>query len=61
VRQLDAWRRIPFHDPGLPAGALPADWPGTAAWALFGELTERLRPLALEHVGARVAPRARAA
>jgi phenylacetic acid degradation operon negative regulatory protein len=61
LRQLDAWRRIPFHDPGLPAAALPADWPGTAAWALFAELTERLRPPALEHVGARVAPRARAA
>src|SRR4051812_4691068 len=61
VRQLDAWRRIPFHDPGLPAGALPGDWPGTAAWALFGELSERLHPPALRHVTARVAPRARAA
>src|SRR5215210_6737753 len=61
VRQLDAWRRIPFHDPGLPAAALPADWPGTAAWALFAELSERLHPLALRHVTARVAPRARAA
>jgi phenylacetic acid degradation operon negative regulatory protein len=61
VRQLDAWRRIPFHDPGLPAAALPADWPGTAAWALFGELSERLHPPALRHVAARVAPRARAA
>jgi phenylacetic acid degradation operon negative regulatory protein len=61
VRQLDAWRRIPFHDPGLPAAALPADWPGAAAWALFAELGERLRPLALRHVAERVAPRARAA
>jgi phenylacetic acid degradation operon negative regulatory protein len=61
VRQLDAWRRIPFHDPGLPAAALPADWPGTAAWALFAELSERLGPAARSHVAARVAPRARAA
>ena len=48
--QLDAWRRIPFHDPGLPAHALPGDWPGSAAWALFSELTARLRVPALEHV-----------
>jgi phenylacetic acid degradation operon negative regulatory protein len=60
VRQLDAWRRIPFHDPGLPAAALPEGWPGPAAWAVFGELTERLRPLALRHVTEHVAPRARA-
>src|SRR4051794_23450248 len=61
LRQLDAWRRIPFHDPGLPAAALPADWPGPAAWAVFGELTERLGPVALAHVTGQVAPRARAA
>jgi phenylacetic acid degradation operon negative regulatory protein len=61
LRQLDAWRRIPFHDPGLPAAALPADWPGPAAWAVFGELTERLGPVALAHVTAQVAPRAHAA
>jgi phenylacetic acid degradation operon negative regulatory protein len=61
VRQLDAWRRIPFHDPGLPAAALPTDWPGTAAWALFAELSERLQPAAGHHVAAHVARRARAA
>jgi len=61
VRQLNAWRRIPFHDPGLPAAALPADWPAPAAWALFAELSERLQPAARRHVAARVAPRARAA
>jgi phenylacetic acid degradation operon negative regulatory protein len=53
--QLDAWRRIPFHDPGLPADALPDDWPGGAAWALFTELTARLREPALEHVEGSVA------
>ncbi len=49
VRQLDAWRRIPFHDPGLPPDALPADWPGEHAWAVFGALEERLREPALAH------------
>ena len=53
--QLDAWRHIPFHDPGLPAHALPDDWPAGAAWALFSELTARLREPALEHVAGSVA------
>ena len=61
LRQLDAWRRIPFHDPGLPPAALPADWPGNEAWALFAELTERLGAVALGHVEARVGLRSRAA
>ena len=61
LRQLDDWRRIPFHDPGLPAAALPSDWPGNAAWALFADLSERLGPVALEHVEARTGARARAA
>jgi phenylacetic acid degradation operon negative regulatory protein len=43
VRQLDAWRRIPFHDPGLPAESLPAGWPGEHAWAVFAALEGRLR------------------
>jgi phenylacetic acid degradation operon negative regulatory protein len=54
VGQLDAWRRIPFHDPGLPAAALPADWPGAHAWAVFRELDRRLSRAALRHVEARV-------
>src|SRR4051812_11217890 len=49
VRQLDAWRRIPFHDPGLPADTLPADWPGEHAWAVFGALEDRLREPAYAH------------
>jgi phenylacetic acid degradation operon negative regulatory protein len=61
LRQLDDWRRIPFHDPGLPADALPDEWPGAEAWALFGELSERLGPVAREHVEARLGGRARAA
>jgi phenylacetic acid degradation operon negative regulatory protein len=54
VRQLDAWRRLPFHDPGLPAGALPADWPGAHAWEVFRALDRRLSRAALRHVEARV-------
>lgn len=54
VRQLDDWRRIPFHDPGLPAPALPGDWPGAHAWEVFGALDRRLRRAALRHVEARV-------
>jgi phenylacetic acid degradation operon negative regulatory protein len=61
LHQLDRWRRIPFHDPGLPAAALPPDWPGSAAWALFSELSERLGPAAREHVEARAGVRARVA
>ena len=35
VRLVQAWRRFPFLDPGLPAPLLPATWPGPAAAALF--------------------------
>jgi len=55
VRQLDAWRRVPFHDPGLPAAVLPADWPGAHAWDVFRALDRRLSRPALRHVEARVA------
>ncbi len=54
VRHLDAWRRIPFHDPGLPAAALPDDWPGAHAWEVFRALDRRLGAAALAHVEARV-------
>jgi phenylacetic acid degradation operon negative regulatory protein len=50
IRQLDAWRRIPFHDPGLPADALPPDWPGSHAWDLFHALDASLAPAAFAHV-----------
>jgi phenylacetic acid degradation operon negative regulatory protein len=55
VRHLDAWRRIPFHDPGLPASALPADWPGAHAWEVFRALDRRLSGAAVRHVEARAA------
>src|SRR3954453_9726322 len=54
IRHLDAWRRIPFHDPGLPASALPDDWPGAHAWTVSRALHRRLSGGALRHVEARV-------
>ena len=48
IRHLDAWRRIPFHDPGLPTPA------GERAWRVFAELEARLAPAAWEQVAARV-------
>src|SRR3954470_20561124 len=48
IRHLDAWRRIPFHDPGLPTPV------GERAWRVFGELDARLAPAAWAQVAARV-------
>jgi phenylacetic acid degradation operon negative regulatory protein len=42
VRALTAWRRLPYHDPGLPVELLPADWPGFAARELFAAVQARL-------------------
>jgi phenylacetic acid degradation operon negative regulatory protein len=47
IRHLDAWRRIPFHDPGLP---LPV---ADRAWAVFGALDARLGDAAWDEVVAR--------
>jgi phenylacetic acid degradation operon negative regulatory protein len=40
---LDSWRRLPYADPGLPAGLLPAGWPGGRSAEVFAELHSRLR------------------
>lgn len=40
---LDAWRRLPYADPGLPASLLPEGWPGERAAEVFFALHERLR------------------
>ncbi|MEO7260790.1 MAG: PaaX family transcriptional regulator C-terminal domain-containing protein [Jatrophihabitantaceae bacterium] len=49
VRMLTAWRRLRYLDPGLPAEVLPPRWDGVAAAALFGELSDALRPPAHRH------------
>ncbi|MFF4954142.1 PaaX family transcriptional regulator [Streptomyces chattanoogensis] len=40
---LDAWRRLPYADPGLPSPLLPEDWPGGRAAEVFGRLHTKLR------------------
>jgi phenylacetic acid degradation operon negative regulatory protein len=45
-RLLHAWRGFLFHDPGLPAELLPADWPGRSAAEVFDRHTARLTPAA---------------
>ncbi|MFG2094974.1 PaaX family transcriptional regulator C-terminal domain-containing protein [Streptomyces sp. NPDC048612] len=40
---LDAWRRLPYADPGLPSPLLPEDWPGGRAAKVFGRLHTELR------------------
>lgn len=35
ITALDAWRPIPYLDPGLPAELLPASWPGNRSIPLF--------------------------
>jgi len=52
LRAVDAWRRMPFLDPGLPPEVLPSDWAGTRAAQVFLDLHALLRPPALEHVRA---------
>jgi phenylacetic acid degradation operon negative regulatory protein len=50
VRVLTAWRRLPFLDPGLPPDLLPADWRGSRAAGLFGQLQAILADSARQHV-----------
>lgn len=43
ILALDAWRPIPYLDPGLPPWLLPADWPGRLSIPLFLELRDAVR------------------
>jgi phenylacetic acid degradation operon negative regulatory protein len=52
VAALDAWRRLPFLDPGLPAELLPRGWQGTRAADVFFGLREKLAEPAHELVDA---------
>jgi phenylacetic acid degradation operon negative regulatory protein len=47
---LDAWRVIPYVDPGLPATWLPPEWPGNRSIALFADLRERLEDRSSRYV-----------
>jgi phenylacetic acid degradation operon negative regulatory protein len=44
------WRKFLFRDPGLPAGLLPASWPGHVAADLFDTESARLLPPAARFV-----------
>jgi phenylacetic acid degradation operon negative regulatory protein len=47
---MDTWREFADVDPDLPDALLPADWPRAQARAVFTELDEALRPLALRRL-----------
>lgn len=49
VPMLTAWRRLPYLDPGLPLGLLPARWNGVTASSVFARLDGRLREPARRH------------
>jgi len=50
ITALDAWRPIPYLDPGLPAELLPATWPGNRSIPLFLEFRDNVVGLAAAHV-----------
>ncbi len=46
---IQAWRELPFLDPGLPSSLLPHDWPAAAALQLHMEISGRFRAPAVHH------------
>ncbi|MFB7250109.1 PaaX family transcriptional regulator C-terminal domain-containing protein [Microbacterium sp. NPDC056234] len=52
VRLIDAWRTLPYLDPGLPPSLLPSDWPGERSFTVFAELSTALIARARAHVTA---------
>ncbi|ALX65663.1 PaaX family transcriptional regulator [Microbacterium sp. XT11] len=50
VRLIDAWRVLPYVDPGLPPSMLPPDWPGARSIETFDRLSAALAEQALAHV-----------
>lgn len=50
LRALDAWRRMPYLDPGLPRALVPDGWSGHRAAQVFFELHARLRKRGMTHV-----------
>ena len=49
LRIVDQWRKLPFHDPGLPRELLSPDWSAPDAAALFERLVALLEGHALAH------------
>ncbi|MDE3074932.1 MAG: hypothetical protein KGJ86_05840 [Chloroflexota bacterium] len=54
-RLINAYRRFPFRDPGLPADLLPPDWRGFAAAELFRRLHDELAAGAMRYFDQRTA------
>jgi phenylacetic acid degradation operon negative regulatory protein len=50
LRALDAWRRMPYRDPGLPPELLPDNWCGAQAADIFFRLHDTLRGRGLAYV-----------
>lgn len=50
LRTVDAWRRLPYLDPGLPPELLPEPWAGSRAARVFFDLHTLLQPLGLSEV-----------
>jgi phenylacetic acid degradation operon negative regulatory protein len=46
------YRRVRLRDPQLPPDLLPADWPGSAAYALCRDVYRAAEPLARAHLAA---------
>jgi phenylacetic acid degradation operon negative regulatory protein len=57
ITALDAWRPIPYLDPGLPAEWLPATWPGNRSIPLFLQFRDNVVALAAAHVRSAAAAR----
>lgn len=49
IAHINAWRELPFMDPGIPAQYLPEDWPAKQARATFARIEGSLRPGAWRH------------
>lgn len=49
LQLVDAWRKLPFRDPGLPREVLDAQWSAPEATALFERLVGKLEKPALKH------------
>lgn len=52
VHLFDAWRVLPYIDPGLPPSMLPPDWPGRRSVDEFARLSGELADAASAHVRA---------
>lgn len=59
IRGIDAWRGIPYLDPGLPLAVLPTDWPGVKSERLFARLVAECADAAGDVVRASTRPATR--